>query len=314
MTDGRSRLFAYGVLVAMPLFFSSNLIIGRAAIGHVEPFTLAFLRWSLAFLILLPFAWRGLVAERRLIAENWETLATLAILGMWICGALVYEALRYTTASNGTLIYTSSPVLIVLLEWLFRGRRIAWREALGILFALAGVVVIVVQGSFERLTALRFNGGDLIFAAAAVAWAVYSVMLKKDAFKRLPTAVLFAAIAGGGALVLMPFALYEIFEKGRFPTGGAEWASIFGVALVASVLAFSSFQYGVKVLGPSVTGVFMYLLPPYGVMMAVLFLGEKLEFFHLKGFVLVFVGIVLATAPVALVREKLARRKAAAAG
>lgn len=297
----RSRAFV--LLTVMPLFFSSNLIIGRAAVEAVEPWTLAFLRWTLAFLILLPFAIRGISRNAAVFLRHWGLIAIMGFLGMWICGAGVYFALRFTTATNGTLIYTSSPVLILLLEWIFRGRRIVAREFIGIVLAIAGVVMIVVKGSLTVLTDLDLNAGDIIFALAALSWAVYSVLLKRREFLGLPTLSLFAVLAFAGAISLLPFTALEIALTERFPEGLTAWSSIAGIALISSVLAFSCFQYGVKVLGPATTGVFMYLLPPYGVMMAVVFLGEDLELYHLAGFVLIMAGLVLATAPLAIIKR-----------
>ncbi|MCA1297052.1 DMT family transporter [Stappia indica] len=301
LSSPRHRAFA--LLFVMPLFFSSNMVIGRAAVETVEPWTLAFLRWTLAFLILLPFAHRGLARHRGTLLRHWDLLGIMGLLGMWFCGAGVYFALRFTTATNGTLIYTSSPVLILMLEWLFRGRSISAREAVGIVLAILGVITIVVEGSLSALLSLRFNGGDVIFALAALSWAVYSVLLKRGEFTAVPTLSLFAALALTGTVSLFPFAIWEIAETGQFPVTSDAWVSIFGVAVVSSVLAFSCFQYGIKVVGPSVTGVFMYLLPPYGVLMAVVFLGEALHAYHFAGFLLVMSGLVLATAPPALVQR-----------
>ncbi|WP_417773254.1 DMT family transporter [Stappia sp.] len=295
LKDPRHR--AYALLIVMPVFFSSNLVIGRAAISTVEPWTLAFLRWILAFAMLLPFALAGMRAHRKTLQREWTTLGIMGILGMWICGAGVYFALNYTTASNATLIYTSSPVLILLLEWLFRGRRIGTREGLGILLAIAGVVLIVVKGSLATLLALELNAGDVLMALAAMAWAGYSVLLKRPAFAEVPTLSLFATLAAAGALTLLPFTVVEIAETGRFPVHADAWISILGLALGASVLAFSTFQYGVKVVGPSTTGLFMYLLPPYGVLMSVVFLGEELHLYHFAGFAFIMAGLILATAP-----------------
>lgn len=291
---------AFALLLIMPMFFSSNLVIGRAAAATVEPWTLAFLRWLLAFAILLPFAWQGIRDHRHTLLREWKVIGLMALFGMWICGAGVYFALKYTTASNGTLIYTSSPVLILLLEWIFRGRRVGAREALGIVLAVVGVVAIVVKGSLATLLGLQFNAGDLLIALAALAWAGYSVLLKRKALSEVPTLSLFATLALAGAITLLPFTIVEIAETGRFPASGAAWMSIFGLAVSASVLAFSTFQYGIKIVGPATTGLFMYLLPPYGVMMAVIFLGEDLKSFHLAGFVLIMAGVILATVPQAL--------------
>ena len=296
--DPRHRAFA--LLLVMPMFFSSNLVIGRAAATTVEPWTLAFLRWVLAFAILLPFAWQGIRDHRDTLLREWKVIGVMALFGMWICGAGVYFALKYTTASNGTLIYTSSPVLILLLEWIFRGRRVGGREALGIVLAVVGVVTIVVKGSLGTLLGLRLNAGDVLIALAALAWAGYSVLLKRKALADIPTLSLFATLALAGAITLLPFTLVEIAETGHFPASGAAWMSIFGLAISASVLAFSTFQYGIKIVGPATTGLFMYLLPPYGVLMAVIFLGEELKLYHVAGFVLIMAGVILATVPRAL--------------
>ena len=285
------------VLVVMPLFFCSNIIFGRAVAGLVEPFTLAFIRWLLTALILLPIVWPQLRRQRTFVRQNFKHLALLGFLGMWVCGALVYLALNYTTATNGTLIYTSSPVLIILIEWLFRGRKAGLREALGVSLALVGVIIIIVKGSLDVLLSLTFNVGDLIFVGAAVCWAIYSVMLKAENIAPLQTLPLFMLIAAMGALLLFPFALVETIWLQTFPVSVDVWINIAGIVILASLLAFSSFQYGIKVIGPSLTGIFMYLMPVYGVSLAVIFLGEELAQFHLWGVMLVLPGVILATWP-----------------
>lgn len=281
----------------MPLFFSSNIVFGRVAADQVEPFTLAFLRWSLTALILTPFVWTAIRDNSQFLRSQSRLLLILGFLGMWVCGALVYLALDYTTATNGTLIYTSSPVLIILIEYLFRGRQLAWRESIGVIFALIGVIVIVVKGSLHTLLTLSFNVGDLIFVACAISWAVYSVMLRAPRLAPLQTLPLFMLIAASGALLLAPFAFFEMIWLQAFPTSSAAWINIAGIVILASLLAFSMFQFGVKVLGPSLTGIFMYLLPVYGVGLAVIFLGEELAYFHLWGVLLVLSGVILSTWP-----------------
>jgi drug/metabolite transporter (DMT)-like permease len=297
------RRTAFAVLVFMPLFFSSNIVFGRAAVSQAEPFTLAFLRWFLTALILLPIVWPALSRNRVLVGQISKQLMILGFLGMWICGALVYLALKYTSATNGTLIYTSSPVLIILIEWLFRGRSIGWREAIGVSLALIGVIVIIVKASLSTLIALKFNAGDLLFVGSAISWSIYSVMLKSRKLATLQTLPLFMLIAASGALLLAPFALFEVIWLQRFPSTGSAWMNIAGIVCLASLLAFSMFQYGVKVIGPSLTGIFMYLLPVYGVSLAVTFLGEELALYHLWGALLVLSGVILATWPKKLTRS-----------
>jgi drug/metabolite transporter (DMT)-like permease len=303
MAESSTRLRDIALMAMMPLFFSSNLIIGRAAISEVAPWTLAFFRWFGAAVILLPFVLGPLVRHRRALISNWVQITGLAILGMWICGALVYLGLRFTSATNATLIYTSSPAIILILEWLFHGRQISLRQIFGVFIAFIGVATIVLKGDLSRLAGLQFNPGDLLIAFCALSWALYSVLLKRPRLQSLPTMPLFTAIVIVGALTLAPFAAWESHALATFPTSRSAWLSIASLALVPSVFSFASYQYGVRRFGPSITGMLLYLLPAYGVGLAIIFLGERFQGFHAAGLVLVLPGIILATAPASFWRR-----------
>ncbi|PHP67840.1 EamA family transporter [Zhengella mangrovi] len=296
-------------MTVTPLFFSSNLIFGRGVVGEVAPFTLAFLRWLFVAMALVPV----LVVQRgqvmRMVRTHSPVLLVEGFLGMWICGAIVYVALTMTTATNGTLIYTTSPVMIIILEALFFKRPIGWREALGSLIAFAGVAVIVLKGDVETLASLTFNPGDLLFILAALAWAIYSVLMRRDEFKTVGNIASLGLVAGFGAACLAPFALAEFLSGAAMPVTVKAWSSLAGIVFCASLIAFGGFQFGVRVLGPSVAAVFMYLLPPYGVTLAVLVLGETFHAYHAAGIVMVMGGIILATFPVARFRSALTRKR-----
>lgn len=292
----RSKLGVYALLALMPLFFVSNLVIGRAAVVDVEPWTLAFWRWALAAAMLLPFAWRGIAAEARLQRAAWLEILALGFLGMILCGGLVYVGLKTTTATHGALIYASSSIMIVLLEAAAYGRGLSLRTLAGALIGFAGVATIVLEGDPARLLRLEFNGGDLVIAVSAFSWAVYSVLLKRERLAKLSTLPLFAMIAVAGTLLLIPPMLYEAVALQAFPRNGRAWAEIVALAIFPSVLAFGLYQFGVKRVGPSVTGIYLYFLPPYGVALAWLTLGEQLERYHAVGLVLIVAGVVLATA------------------
>ncbi|SNY93317.1 EamA domain-containing membrane protein RarD [Cohaesibacter sp. ES.047] len=287
---------AYALLAFCPFFMASNIIIGAVAVRTVEPFTLTFLRWGLAFLIILPFAWRAMIKSRETLIRQWRLVLLNSFLLMVPCGAGVYWSLKYTSATNGTLIYTATPVLIIVMEWLFRGRAISTREIIGILFAMCGILCIIFKGSLAVMMDVQFNAGDLLFVVAASGFAIYSVVSKSKALQPVPMVGMFAVVAVVGALMQIPVMAFELVEYG-FPQALDQWLSIGGLALVASVLAFITYQYGILVLGPSTAGMVMYLLPPVGVLLAVVFLGEDFKTFHLFGLVLVMSGIILATFP-----------------
>lgn len=288
---------AVAVMVLTPLFFSTNLIFGRGVIGDVAPFTLAFLRWGAVALALAPFVLADRTAALRLVRGHAPFLTLLGLLGMWICGALVYLALQRTTATNGTLIYTTSPVFIILIDAIANRRGIGPRAAAGSVLALAGIAIIVLRGDLQALLALDFNDGDLIFVGAAIAWAVYSLLLRSPRVTGVSNLALLPMIAAAGALLLAPFAAFEYLSGAPMPVTGSAWGGIAGIVAFASLAAFLGFQFGIRRLGAPVAGVFMYLLPPYGVGLAVLFLGETFHAYHALGIVLVCGGVILATLP-----------------
>lgn len=285
----------YVILAVMPLFFVSNLIIGRPAVDTVPPWTLAALRWSFACLILLPFAWPGLREHGRALAAQWRLILWLGFLGMWICGGIVYVALQFTTATHGTLIYTASPVLVVLIAAVLARRPLPLAEALGVILGIAGVFTIVLEGAPLSILHRPFNAGDLLFIVAAISWAIYSIQLKSRALQDFPTLLVFLAIALAGAVLLLPCMLAELALIGGFPTSAKAWTSIAGIVVFASVLSFSSYQYGVKRVGPALTSIFLYLLPCYGIVLAAVFLGEAIHAYHGIGLLLVMAGVGLAT-------------------
>lgn len=291
------RLLAYILLALTPVFFSSNLIIGSIAVRTLEPFTLTMFRWGLAFLIILPFAYGALREHWALIVEQWKLISLNAFLAMVVCGTGVYWALKHTTATNGTLIYTSTSVFILLFEWMFRGRAVSMREIIGVCLAITGVGYIVFQGNLEKMLAVEFNFGDLLFVSAAIGWAIYSVLSKKKVLQPVSTIGMFAIVALMGALFQVPFSIWEIMTANSLPVTQAQWISLLGLAFVSSVLAFISYQYGIRVLGPATAGIFMYLLPPVGVLLAVIFLGEDFLIFHMVGLLLVMSGVVIGTLP-----------------
>jgi len=268
-----SKLITYASLPLAPLFFASNMLFGKAIISGVEPWTLAFVRWGVVFLILFPFAAKSLWQHKRRVASLFSMFGVMGFLAMWVCGAIVYFALTKTSGTNAILIYLSSPVLIVLFEALYRGRRISLREGVGILIASFGVLVILMRGDVENAYALNFNVGDI-------------------------------AMVGMGALTLAPFAAFELAYIARLPNEVSIWAGIAGIVFSSSIAAFLAYQHSVRVAGPAIAGIFMYLLPVYGVGLAVLLLGESFEQFHMIGILTILGGVILATFPTDLIKRK----------
>ena len=293
----KPRLFDWVLFILAPVFFSTNLIFGRGITGDIAPFTTAFIRWFGSALIMCPFVYADRRACIAFVKSHTGLWLWLGFLGMGICGGFVYWALTMTTASNGTLIYTTSSLYIILLQWLLQGRRISLRELSGMAIAFAGVGAIVFKGSWETLIAIRFNIGDLGILVAAVSFALYSLTLRRPAIAAMKSLPLFGMLALAGAVVLFPAALYELLSGGLMPDSVSDWTKLAGIILFASLAAFLCFQHSVRIFGPAMAGTTLYLMPPISILMAVLFLGEQFHRYHAIGIVLVTGGLVLASWP-----------------
>lgn len=293
------RLGVYALLALAPLLFSTNVVIGRASAGLVEPWTLAFWRWGLAALILLPFAWNGIARNGTAFRAAWREILILGLLGMLICGGLVYVSLHWTTATNAALLYTGSALFIVLLDALYFQQPLGLSRIAGLVVGFFGVATIVLQGEPQRILSLDLNKGDLGIAVCAFSWAVYTVMLRAKKLRALPTLPLFAVIASVGALTLVPPMLYEAIALNAVPATPQAWLNILMLAIIPSVGAYGVYQICVKEVGPSITGVFMYFMPVYSAALAALTLGEAFLIYHVIGLVLVLGGVALASNPFA---------------
>ncbi len=283
------------ILQAIPLFFSSNIILGRALNTMVEPATLAFYRWSIATIILLMFSAFQLWKFRAQLFRVIDLLFILGFLGMFVSGAVFYAGLQQTTAIKGALIYMASPAIIVILEVFFRGARVSFARITGIIAAMTGVFIILAGSADQNAALFTWQSGDLYCIAASISWALYSVILKSKRLVKIPTVVLFSAIAIAGSIILFPFYLWENGLRASYDFSVETWVSIFFIASVSSVLAFGFYQKGVELVGASTTGLYLYLLPVYASVIAVSWLGEVLSIVHVIGFVLIAGGLYYST-------------------
>src|SRR5215831_20304652 len=169
----------YLLLCITALCWAGNAIVGRLAAGHIPPVTLSFLRWSLAFLVMLPFTWKHLNRDWPAIRGKLGVMVALSVTGIGVFNTLQYWALEHTQALNTLLLQSSGPLIVAVWSLLVLGVRLTLAQALGVLVSLAGVLVILTGGDITTLSGIRFNKGDLIFSVAMVSFGLYSVLTLK---------------------------------------------------------------------------------------------------------------------------------------
>ncbi len=290
----QARGWARLLLWLVPLLWSSNYVIARAADGVIAPHALAAGRWLLAALLLLPFVAGALRAQAADLRREWPHLLLLGLLGMYICGAWVYQAGRSTSSTNLALIYAVTPMAIAAVSTRVLGERMSRAQWAGVVLALAGLLFVIAKGDLTRLLAVQFVAGDLWITACAVSWTAYSVLLKRWP-SALPPLVRLVAIIGGGLVLLLPGALLEAL----FTTTPAwSWNAaglVLVAALVPGVLAYGAYSLLQRELGASRTAMMLYLAPLYGSALAWLLLDEVPGWYHAVGAAMILPSIWLAS-------------------
>lgn len=286
--------WAYLGLVLTTLFWAGNAVVARATAGEVPPFALSFWRWVLALLVVLPFGLPHVLAAGEVIRRHWRRLFGLAALSVGAYNTLLYLAAQTTSAVNITLVNSTIPVVIALLAWLLMGARVTRWQLLGIAAALAGMLAIISRGEPAVLVGMEFHPGDLIMVAAVIIWGLYSVLIGKYRLPLHPLGLLTVLILGGLPLIL-PFYLWELSQRGGFQLTARLMPAFGYLGLFPSVLAYLFWNHGIKVIGPSRAGIFIYLMPVFAAGLASVFLGERLQGFHALGGLLILIGLYLAT-------------------
>ncbi|MCM0609198.1 MAG: DMT family transporter [Ideonella sp. WA131b] len=289
-----ARGWAQLLLWVVPLLWSSNYVIARAADGVIAPHALAAGRWLVAGLLLLVFVWKPLREHRAALRREWAHLLVLGLLGMYICGAWVYQAGRSTSSANIALIYAVTPMTIAAASaWALREAISRW-QWLGMALALAGLLFIITKGDPARLLAVEFVAGDLWITACAVAWTAYSVLLKRWP-SALPPLVRLVTIIFGGLVVLLPGAVLEALLVPTPPWSWAATGLVAVAALLPGVLSYGAHSLLQRELGASRTAMMLYLAPVYGAALAWLLLGEVPGWYHVVGAATILPSIWMAS-------------------
>ena len=283
----------YLLLSITALCWAGNAIVGRLAAGHIPPVTLSFLRWSMAFLIILPFAWKHLVRDWAAIRGRLGIMVFLSVTGISAFNTMQYWALEHTQALNTLLLQSAAPLFVAVWSLMLLGVRLTLAQAGGLAVSLTGVLVILLQGDLTTLKNIEFNIGDVIFIAALLIFGLYSTLT----FKRPQIHGLsFVGFTFGcGAAALIPLLIWELMTRPLMQLDTANLLTLFYVAVFPSTLAYLCFNRGVHLIGANRAAAFFHVIPMLGAAMAIVFLGEHPHLFHVIGFALVLTGVFVAS-------------------
>jgi drug/metabolite transporter (DMT)-like permease len=281
----------YLFLVIAPLCWAANVVLARGVVHIIAPVSLAFWRWSIAFLIILPFTWSNIKQDRKTAIRHWKILTVLSILGISSFNTLLYTAVHTTTAINVALIQTAMPSMIILISRLFFYERIRMIQLIGVTGCILGAFLVVLKGSLDTFLKLSFDKGDLLMITAVFFYALYCVLLRKR--PRMHPMSFLTYTFGIGVLGLIPLYAWETATLGSAAFTREAALSILFVAVFPSIVAYYCWNRGIEMIGASRAGLFINLVPVFASIMAILWLNESLEIYHVAGMTLIFGGMIL---------------------
>ena len=285
---------AYAMLTLTALFWGGTTVAARAAAGDIPPLTLTFWRWTIAFVLFIPFGVRPWWRQRAIYARHWKLMTGLSFLGIVGFTVFYFMGLERTTAVNASLLHGGLPVMIVLTSLAVLRSRVSRVQIVGIVVAMAGTVVIVVKGDPALLRELRLNPGDFLLLLGMLCWAFYTICLRWLPEGVDPVGLIFV-LSGLAVPMLVPFYAMDLAAGRGFALDLGNISLILYTAVFSSVIAYIFWNKGVARVGANTAGFSHYLIPVFGTALSVLILGEQVEPFHLAAIALIFAGLYLCT-------------------
>ena len=280
--------------VLATFIWSGNFIIARGVIKDISPVTLAFYRWLSATIIIFPFAWKYFFVELKVIRQRPWFFLLAAVTGVSMFNTFVYIAGHYSSAINMALLGTcSSPIISVILARIFLKEKIPALRIVGMIVCIWGILLLLSKGNIENLISFRFNKGDWWILAAAFTFAIYNTSVKKKPAGMHPVNFLFVIFLLG-TIILLPFYLSELNNKGGFVVNAFNLSAILYLGLGASVICFLIWNKAIVAIGSGRTALFGNLIPVFSSIEAVFLLHEKITLIHIISFILVVTGLVIA--------------------
>lgn len=290
--NGHFRGYVFALLAT--ILWSGNYVIARGLANQIPPITLAFFRWVIATLMLLPFAFQELKRDWKLFRENFWYLSKTGLLGITLLNTFVYIAGQYNEAIKLSIITATAPIFTLLLSLYFFKERISKSRVIGILISIAGILILISNGDLKAIYQSGFSLGDIWIILSSISFSGYSILVKGKPEEMGNRAFLFS-IFTLGLLFLTPIYVYGVWLYKSWIFATQIIGYILYLSLGASICAFFAWNAAVKSIGPSNAAIIYYSLPIFGTIEAIIFLGEDLKLHHISSFLLIIAGIIIAS-------------------
>ena len=284
---------AYIMLVCATLFWAGNFMVGKFAfLTNIPPMSLVFYRWSLVWIILLPFTFKEIIRYKEVILKNLPLLFFLALTSVGLFNSFTYLSLVHTQVINASLFNTAIPAIIILLCFLFKIEKTNKFQILGLIISIIGILSIITKLNLEIILSLNFNKGDLIMIGGVITWGLYSSFLKRKTFT-LPLLTLVHVLCSFGLIFIFPQFIYEFSQGQKIDLNIDLFYILIFLALFPSIGSYYCWAGAVSIIGANRAGIFLSLIPLFSTIMAIYFYNEQFQFFHLIGAILIILGLFL---------------------
>ncbi|KRD51401.1 MULTISPECIES: DMT family transporter [Sinorhizobium/Ensifer group] len=283
---------AYFYLCVTALFWGGNSVAGKMAVGHVSPMMLTTLRWVFALVVILVLMTPQIRRDWDKIRKHWLQLLAYGAIGFTTFNALLYSALKYTSAINAVILQAGIPMLIFLFNFVLFRTRASIAQVIGFTVTLIGVLVTAAHGDISSLLTLEFNFGDALMIIACVVYAGYTVALRYKPTMHWQSFI--AAPAFGALLSALPLLFWEIGTGTAIAPDPTGWIIVLYAAIFPSLMSQVLYVRGVEMIGANRAGLFINAIPVFGTLLSVLLIGETFHLFHLVALLLVLGGIAIA--------------------
>ena len=290
----KGRVGIYLLMLLAPLFWGGAFGSTKHVLTELPPLTVAAFRFLCAGLLMSLWAVLRGEWDGKQIRDSWVGLLGLGAIGIFGYNALFNIGMQYTSDINGALVIVVNPVTTSLVAVLFFGERWSFRQGMGVLLSMAGVLIVITRGDLSALQSLSLNKGDLILLGAVVTWTAYAILGKIIMQRISPTMATAVAMVLGGMMLLAASLPEHGWEK--LPGISFQVAmELVYLSICASFAAFLIFNMGVSEIGASKASAYINLMPVNAVLIAALFYGEVVTWVHGLGMICVMSGVLLTT-------------------